>query len=76
MPFFKHDCPYCRFVGHYKGYDLYIHWFQPIALLQGGLGSQIARFGDRPEEYLSTLAYDRYSVDDIKDLIRRVENNA
>ena len=24
-PKFAHNCDFCRFLGHYKGYDLYVH---------------------------------------------------
>lgn len=50
IPLYEHDCEVCRFLGHFEDFDMY---FCP----QDGRPTVIVRDGNRPEHYISGLAF-------------------
>lgn len=48
---FKHDCKQCRFMGHYRGHDVY--YCKQTAIFEKGDETLLARHGDDGHEYWS-----------------------
>lgn len=50
-PKYKHDCEACKFLGHYRGHDVYHCENEAFSKTTGG--SLIARHGDDGSDYWS-----------------------
>lgn len=66
-PRYKHDCYYALFLGRYHEFDLYYcdHWESAI------MHTVVARFGDKPHEYISGMLNASYD-DALQEALRRV----